>query len=69
MELHGCDDANLFVGVEKWRPGRFRDRFVAFEGSYGYGRDGLRIGAGRDRVSTGWQRVSLRALDSRLSRP
>ncbi|GAB4934607.1 hypothetical protein MAHJHV35_46870 [Mycobacterium avium subsp. hominissuis] len=39
MELHGCDDANLFVGVEKWRPGRFRDRFVAFEGSYGYGRD------------------------------
>lgn len=60
VELHGCDDANLFVGVEKWRPGRFRDRFVAFEGSYGYG---------RDRVSTGWQRVSLRALDSRLSRP
>lgn len=55
VELHGCDDANLFVGVEKWRDGRF----VGFEGSYGYG---------RDRVSTGWQRVSLRALDPDLSR-
>ena len=56
VELDGCDDANLFVGVEKWRDGRF----VGFEGSYGYG---------RDRVSTGWQRVSLRALDPELSRP
>ncbi|BBZ42900.1 CocE/NonD family hydrolase [Mycobacterium parmense] len=56
LELDGCDDANLFVGVEKWRDGRF----VEFEGSYGYG---------RDRVSTGWQRVSLRALDPELSRP
>jgi uncharacterized protein len=54
--LDGCDDANLFVGVEKWRDGRF----VGFEGSYGYG---------RDRVTTGWQRVSLRALDAELSRP
>ncbi|OBG99132.1 CocE/NonD family hydrolase [Mycobacterium sp. E3247] len=60
VQLHGCDDANLFVGVEKWRSGRFGDRFVAFEGSYGYG---------RDRVSTGWQRVALRALDPDLSRP
>ncbi|OBI49116.1 CocE/NonD family hydrolase [Mycobacterium sp. E796] len=56
VELNGCDDANLFVGVEKWRDGRF----VGFEGSYGYG---------RDRVTTGWQRVSLRALDPELSRP
>lgn len=56
VELTGCDDANLFVGVEKWRGGRF----VGFEGSYGYG---------RDRVSTGWQRVSLRTLDPELSRP
>ncbi|WP_068189318.1 CocE/NonD family hydrolase [Mycobacterium sp. UM_CSW] len=56
VELDGCDDANLFVGVEKWRDGRF----VGFEGSYGYG---------RDRVSTGWQRVSLRALDPELSQP
>jgi uncharacterized protein len=56
VELDGCDDANLFVGVEKWRDGRF----VEFEGSYGYG---------RDRVATGWQRVALRALDSALSTP
>ncbi|ORW86647.1 hydrolase [Mycobacterium sp. IEC1808] len=56
VELDGCDDANLFVGVEKWRDGRF----VGFEGSYGYG---------RDRVTTGWQRVSLRALDPQLSQP
>jgi uncharacterized protein len=56
VQLDGCDDANLFVGVEKWRDGRF----VEFEGSYGYG---------RDRVATGWQRVSLRALDPELSQP
>jgi uncharacterized protein len=56
LELDGRADANLFVGVEKWRDGRF----VGFEGSYGYG---------RDRVTTGWQRVALRALDPELSRP
>ena len=56
VELYGCDDANLFVGVEKWRDGQF----VEFEGSYGYG---------RDRITTGWQRVSLRALDPELSQP
>lgn len=56
VELSGCHDANLFVGVEKWRGGRF----VGFEGSYGYG---------RDRVTSGWQRVALRALDPELSRP
>jgi uncharacterized protein len=56
LDLHGCDDANLFVGVEKWRDGRY----VPFEGSYGYG---------RDRVTTGWQRVALRALDRHLSQP
>ena len=56
VELDGTDDANLFVGVEKWRDGRF----VEFEGSYGYG---------RDRVTTGWQRVALRALDPQLSQP
>jgi putative CocE/NonD family hydrolase len=42
--------------VEKWRDGRF----VEFEGSYGYG---------RDRVTTGWQRIALRALDPELSQP
>lgn len=56
VQLDGCEDANLFVGVEKWRDGRY----VGFEGSYGYG---------RDRVTTGWQRVSLRTLDPELSRP
>jgi putative CocE/NonD family hydrolase len=56
LELSGSDDVNLFVGVEKWREGRF----VGFEGSYGYG---------RDRVTTGWQRASLRALDPELSQP
>jgi uncharacterized protein len=56
LDLYGCDDANLFVGVEKWCGGRF----VPFEGSYGYG---------RDRVTTGGQRVSLRTLDPELSRP
>lgn len=54
VQLDGCDDANLFVGVEKWRDGQF----VAFEGSYGWG---------RDRVTTGWQRVSLRELDPELA--
>jgi uncharacterized protein len=56
VELDSCDDANLFVGVEKWRDGKF----VEFEGAYGYG---------RDRVATGWQRVALRALDPDLSHP
>ncbi|OBK94954.1 hydrolase [Mycobacterium asiaticum] len=56
VQLDGCEDANLFVGVEKWRNGRY----VEFEGSYGYG---------RDRVTTGWQRVLLRELDAELSKP
>jgi len=56
LDLYGCDDANVFVGVEKWRDGRF----VPFEGSYGYG---------RDRVTTGWQRVALREPDPGLSQP
>lgn len=56
VELRGTDDADLVVGVEKWRDGRY----VGFEGSYGFG---------RDRVATGWQSVSLRALDPDLSRP
>jgi predicted acyl esterase len=56
VELHGTDDADLVVGVEKWRGGRY----VGFEGSYGFG---------RDRVATGWQNVSLRALDAQRSRP
>jgi uncharacterized protein len=54
--LNGRDDANLFVGVEKWRDGRL----VPFEGSFGYG---------RDRVATGWQRVALRRIDEQRSQP
>ncbi len=56
VELRDCDDANLFVGVEKWRGGER----VALEGSYGYG---------LDRVTTGWLKLSLRELDRERSRP
>jgi predicted acyl esterase len=56
LELRGAGDANLFVGVEKWRDGRP----VHFEGSYGYG---------LDRVTTGWLRASHRPLDTALSQP
>lgn len=49
-------DTDLFVGVEKWRG----PDYVPFEGSYGFG---------RDRVTTGWARLSLRALDESKSRP
>ena len=56
VEVHGTDDIDLFVGVEKWR-GR---TYVPFEGSYGFG---------RDRITTGWLRASLRALDEHSSRP
>jgi predicted acyl esterase len=50
IEAHGTDDLDLFAGVEKWAGGRY----VPFEGSYGFG---------RDRITTGWQRVSLRSVD------
>ena len=56
LQVHGSDDVNLFVGVEKWRGGRF----IPFEGSYGYA---------RDRVTTGWQNASLRTLDHEQSQP
>jgi putative CocE/NonD family hydrolase len=56
VEAHGTDDVDLFAGVEKWR-GR---TYVPFEGSYGFG---------RDRVTTGWLKASLRALDGEASRP
>jgi putative CocE/NonD family hydrolase len=56
VEVHGADDADLFVGVAKWR-GR---TYVPFGGSYGFG---------RDRITTGWLKASLRSLDERASRP
>jgi uncharacterized protein len=54
LSTDDLDDVNLFVGVEKWRDGRY----VGFEGSFGYG---------RDRVATGWQRAALRTIDPQRS--
>lgn len=54
--IAGPTDASLFAGVEKWSG----DRYVPFEGSYGYG---------RDRIAQGKQRLSLRRLDATLSTP
>jgi uncharacterized protein len=56
VEMAGNDDVDLFAGVEKWRG----KTFVPFEGSYGFG---------RDRVTTGWLKASVRALDPVRSRP
>ena len=56
VSVDGADDVDLYLGVEKWRG----SRYVEFEGSYGFG---------RDRVSTGWQKASLRQLDHDLSTP
>jgi predicted acyl esterase len=56
VSVDDTDDVDLVVGVEKWRG----DRYVGFEGSYGFG---------RDRVTTGWLSASLRALDDDRSRP
>jgi predicted acyl esterase len=56
VEARDADDVDLYVGVEKWR-GR---RYVPFEGAYRFG---------RDRVTTGWLKASLRALDEQRSRP
>jgi uncharacterized protein len=51
ISLDGVDDANMFVGVEKWSGGQY----VPFEGSYGYG---------RDRIADGRLRLALRELDA-----
>lgn len=56
VSMDGADDVDLFAGVEKWRGAEY----VPFEGSYGFG---------RDRVSTGWMRASMRALDEDASHP
>ena len=56
VEAHGADDINLFAGVEKWHG----HTHVGFEGSYGFG---------RDRITTGWLKASLRELDEQASRP
>ena len=54
VSVDGADDVGLFVGVEKW----VVKQWISFEGSYGYG---------RDRVTIGWQRASLRELDPERS--
>jgi putative CocE/NonD family hydrolase len=59
VAVEGADDIDIFAGVEKWR-GAAATEYVPFEGSYGFG---------RDRVTTGWLRASLRALDEDRSRP
>jgi len=56
VEAQGADDIDVFAGVEKWRG----HTYIPFEGSYGFG---------RDRITTGWLKTSLRALDERASRP
>jgi uncharacterized protein len=56
VEAHGADDIDLFAGVEKWRGGSY----IPFEGSYGFG---------RDRITSGWLKASLRSLDEQNSRP
>jgi predicted acyl esterase len=56
VAVEGTDDVDLVVGVEKWRT----DQYIGFEGSYGFG---------RDRITTGWQSASLRALVDQRSRP
>jgi predicted acyl esterase len=56
VQVHDTDDVDLFAGVEKWRG----HTYIPFEGSYGFG---------RDRVTTGWLKASLRALDEQASRP
>ena len=56
IEADGSDDVDLFIGVEKWR-GR---TYVPFEGSYGFG---------RDRITCGWLKASMRELDEARSRP
>jgi uncharacterized protein len=56
VEVQGSDDVDLFVGVEKWRG----QSYVPFEGSYGFG---------RDRITAGWLKASMRTLDEARSRP
>jgi putative CocE/NonD family hydrolase len=56
VELAGGSDCSLFVALEKWR----RGRYAPFEGSYGFG---------RDHVSSGWLKLSHRALEAAASRP
>ena len=56
IELRGCDDVHLFVGVRKLHD----QEEVVFEGSFGFS---------YDMVTKGWQRAAHRELDDGLSTP
>ena len=56
VQAQSAGDIDLFAGVEKWRG----HTYMPFEGSYGFG---------RDRITTGWLKASLRVLDEQASRP
>jgi uncharacterized protein len=56
VSVEDASDVDLVVGIEKW----IGNRYVPFEGSYGFG---------RGRVATVWLRASARQLDSEKSRP
>lgn len=56
VELDGCNDANLFVGIQKFHTGRE----VNFDGTYGFP---------NDIVTKTAQRVALRTVNEALSLP
>lgn len=56
VELDGCDDANLFAGIQKFHNGRE----VNFDGTYGFP---------NDIVTKTAQRVALRTINENLSTP
>ncbi|MCP4610144.1 MAG: CocE/NonD family hydrolase [Planctomycetes bacterium] len=56
VELEGCDDANLFAGVQKFHNGKE----VNFDGTYGFP---------NDIVTKTAQRVALRTVNEELSTP
>lgn len=56
IELEGCLDVNIFVGIDKVRD----NMNIPFEGSYGFG---------LDNVTKGWQKASLRYTDNEKGLP
>lgn len=56
IELEGCDDANLFAGIQKFHDGKE----VNFDGTYGFP---------NDIVTKTAQRVALRTVNEKLSTP
>ena len=56
VELEGCDDANLFAGIQKFHDGKE----VNFDGTYGFP---------NDLVTKTAQRVALRTVNEALSTP